>query len=100
MRLIDADTIVNYEITGNFECGDFKGLAQCVLLPVEHLRDIPTVYDSNSFEELKQIIRNETIDDFIKYIDECSGWTPNCIEHNIGLTVYTLHQIADELKSR
>ena len=43
MRLIDADTIVNYEVTGNFECGDFKGLAQCVWLPVEHLSDIPTV---------------------------------------------------------
>ena len=66
MRLIDADTIVNYEITGNFECGEFKGLAQCVLLPVEHLRDIPTVYDTNSFDNLKQSIRNETIDDFVK----------------------------------
>ena len=41
---------------------------------------------------------NKAIDDFVKYIDECSGWTQNCIEHNIGLTVYTLHQIAKQLK--
>lgn len=57
-------------------------------------------YDVSSFEELVANTRNKTIDDFVKYIDECSGWTPNCIEHNIGLTVYTLHQIADKLKSR
>lgn len=78
MRLIDADTIVNYEITGNFECGEFKGLAQCVLLPVEHLRDIPTVYDSNSFEELKQIIRNESIDDFVTKYKSCDNRSIQC----------------------
>lgn len=43
MRLIDADSIVNYEVTGNFECGELAGLTQCVWLPVEHLSDIPTV---------------------------------------------------------
>ena len=43
---------------------------------------------------------NKAIDDFVKYIDECSGWTQNCIEHNIGLTVYTLHQIAEQLKGK
>ena len=41
---------------------------------------------------------NRAIDDFVKYIDECSGWTQNCIEHDISLTVYTLHQIAEQLK--
>lgn len=56
MRLIDADTIVNYEITGNFECGDFKGLAQCVLLPVEHLRDIPTINDYFTDDEYRILL--------------------------------------------
>ena len=42
----------------------------------------------------------KAIDDFVKLINECSGWTPNCIEssHDICLTVYTLHQIAEKLK--
>ena len=42
---------------------------------------------------------NKAIDDFVKYIDDCSGWTQNCIEHDISLTVYTLHQIAEQLKA-
>lgn len=42
---------------------------------------------------------NKAIDYFVKYIDECSGWTPNCIENDISLTVYTLHQIAEQLKA-
>ena len=41
---------------------------------------------------------NTAIDDFVKLINEISGWTPNCIEHNLSLTVFTLHQIAEELK--
>ena len=46
-------------------------------------------------------IYNKAIDDFVKLINECSGWTPNCIElpHDICLTVYTLHQIAEKLKA-
>lgn len=42
----------------------------------------------------------KAIDDFVKNINECSGWTPNCIEssHNICLTIYTLNQIAEHLK--
>ena len=51
------------------------------------------------FEHYTKEIRVRAIDDFVKYIDECSGWTQNCIEHNIGLTVYTLHQIAEKLKA-
>ena len=50
------------------------------------------------YEKGKNEGYNKAIDDFVKYIDECSGWTQNCIEHNIGLTVYTLHQIAKQLK--
>lgn len=41
---------------------------------------------------------NKAIGDFVKLINEISGWTPNCIEHNLSLTVFTLHQIAEELK--
>ena len=59
-----------------------------------------------AFENMKSKAHNhgyrqgyaKAIDDFVKCIDECSGWTQNCIEHNIGLTVYTLHQIAEQLK--
>ena len=54
-----------------------------------------------SVDDIKEIARNEhnkAIDDFIKLINEISGWTPNCIEHNLSLTVFTLHQIAEELK--
>lgn len=92
MRLIDADTIVNYEITGNFECGDFKGLGQCVLLPVEHLRDIPTIYDSNSFKNLKQDIRNEAIDDFVKSLYKIG-------EHkNFTFDWYDIFKLAVQLK--
>lgn len=56
MRLIDADSIVNYEITGNFKCGDFKGLTQCVWLPVEHLSDIPTVKNYFTDEEYRILL--------------------------------------------
>ena len=40
------------------------------------------------------------IDDFIKSIIEISGWTPNCIDHDLSLTVFTLNQIAEQLKSQ
>ena len=43
---------------------------------------------------------NKAIDDFVKLTNEVSGWTPNCIENNLSLTVFTLHQIAEELKSK
>ena len=49
-------------------------------------------------EKLSKCNYDKAIDDFVKYIDECSGWTPKCIEHDISLTVYTLHQIAEQLK--
>lgn len=42
---------------------------------------------------------NKAIDDFVKLANEVSGWTPNCIEHNLSLTVFTLHQIAEQLKN-
>ena len=38
------------------------------------------------------------IDDFVNLANECSGYTPNCIEHDLSLTVYTIHQIAEKLK--
>lgn len=43
---------------------------------------------------------NDAIDDFVKLTNEVSGWTPNCIENNLSLTVFTIHQIAEELKSK
>lgn len=45
MRLIDADNIVNYEAEVNMSCGDLSGLLRLTILPVEHLKDIPTAYD-------------------------------------------------------
>ena len=49
-------------------------------------------------EKEKQEIRNKVIDEFVNLINECSGYTPNCIEHDLSLTVYTIHQIAEQLK--
>ena len=43
-------------------------------------------------------IRAKAIDEFVNLVNECSGYTPNCIEHDLSLTVYTIHQIADQLK--
>lgn len=43
-------------------------------------------------------IRNKAIDEFVNLVNECSGYTPNCIEHDLSLTVYTIHQIAEQLK--
>lgn len=40
----------------------------------------------------------KAIDDFVKLTNEISGWTPNCREHYLSLTVFTIHQIAEELK--
>lgn len=45
-----------------------------------------------------QGIRAEAIDEFVNLINECSGYTPNCIEHDLSLTVYTIHQIAEQMK--
>lgn len=55
MRLIDADQIVNYEITGNFSCGELKCTDKFVLLPVHHLYEIPSVKDYFSYEEFKML---------------------------------------------
>lgn len=76
------------------------------------IREIEISYDYNhskndydillNLTELANLIKtlqDKAIDDFVKYIDECSGWTQNCIEHDISLTVYTLHQIAEQLKA-
>ena len=43
-------------------------------------------------------IRAKVIDEFVNLVNECSGYTPNCIEHDLSLTVYTIHQIAEQLK--
>ena len=42
---------------------------------------------------------DKAIDDFVKLTNEVSGWTPNCIENNLSLTVFTIHQIAEQLQS-
>ena len=34
LRLIDADKIVNYEITGNFSCGELNGTDKSKVLSV------------------------------------------------------------------
>lgn len=60
MRLIDADQIVNYEITGNFSCGELKYTDKFVLLPVHHLSEIPTVKHYFSYEEF--IILSELLE--------------------------------------
>ena len=46
-----------------------------------------------------QKIRAKAIDEFVKLADECSGYTANCIEHDLALTIYTIHQIAEQLKA-
>lgn len=66
---------------------------------LEELRATSCGYSKEDIELNRNAMYNKAIDDFVKYIDECSGWTQNCIEHNIGLTVYTLHQIAKQLKA-
>ena len=55
-------------------------------------------YDVNSFDELVANARAKAIDEFVKLADECSGYTANCIEHDLALTIYTIHQIAEQLK--
>ena len=42
--------------------------------------------------------RDKVIDEFVKLADECSGYTANCIEHDLALTIYTIHQIAEQMK--
>lgn len=43
MRLIDADKIVNYEVESEMSIDkDNCGMTKFVLIPVEHLSDIPT----------------------------------------------------------
>lgn len=54
-----------------------------------------------SSDDIKALARNErnkAIDEFVNLVNQCSGYTPNCIEHDLSLTVYTIHQIADQLK--
>lgn len=56
MRLIDADTIVNYRIKGNFTCGELSGSDQFILLPVATLGEIPTAKDYFSDEEYRILL--------------------------------------------
>ena len=49
-------------------------------------------------ERKNKEIRAKAIDEFVNLVNECSGYTPNCIEHDLSLTVYTIHQIAEQLK--
>lgn len=53
---------------------------------------------SDDIKALAMNERNKAIDEFVNLVNECSGYTPNCIEHNLSLTVYTIHQIAKQLK--
>lgn len=57
-------------------------------------RDTEKLYEIEHDAE----IREKAIDEFVNLVNECSGYTPNCIEHDLSLTVYTIHQIADQLK--
>ena len=82
----------------HFKNYDFvQYLINCLSIP-EHNYD--NCHNNTCRRKCEKDGYNQAIDDFVKYIDECSGLTPNCIEHDISLTVYTLRQIADELKSR
>lgn len=70
---------------------------------VEELKDLKEKeerFDRNikMFNEIGLEIRNKAIDEFVNLVNECSGYTPNCIEHDLSLTVYTIHQIAEQLK--
>ena len=50
------------------------------------------------YDRFEKEIRAKAIDEFVNLINECSGYTPNCIEHDLSLTVYTIHQIAEQMK--
>ena len=67
---------------------------------LKELREIKEEYQKGMDNSYATFMYNKAIDDFVKNIKECSGWTPNCIEswHDVCLTIYTLHQIAEELK--
>lgn len=60
---------------------------------------VETTFSQKELEEHDKSIRNKAINDFMKMINEVSGWTPNCIEPDLSLTVFTLHQIAEELSN-
>ena len=65
---------------------------------LKELREFKAIYQKEMDYSYATFMYNKAIDDFVKNINECSGCTPKCIEHDISLTVYTLHQIANELK--
>ena len=64
---------------------------------IEERKDDLLVSDAD-IREIARNVRNKAIDEFVNLVNECSGYTPNCIEHDLSLTVYTIHQIAEQLK--
>ena len=82
------------------ECGkEHEQLAEW-LEELKELREIKEEYQKGMDNSYATFMYNKAIDDFFKNIKKCSGWTPNCIEswHDVCLTIYTLYQIAEELK--
>lgn len=71
MRLIDADKIVNYQVTAD----DGK---RYVLLPVEKLSDIPTAYDVEKVVE--ELERKKALYDI-----NFQGWSASKIQDAIDI---------------
>lgn len=40
----------------------------------------------------------DAINKFVNLANQCSGYTENCIEHDLSLTIYTIHQIAEGMR--
>ncbi len=55
-------------------------------------------YDRNQYEKGHSDGYIDAINEFVNLANQCSGYTENCIEHDLSLTIYTIHQIAEEMK--
>ena len=55
-------------------------------------------YDRNQYEKGYKDGYEKAIDEFVNLVNQCSGYTENCIEHDLSLTIYTIHQIAEEMR--
>ena len=101
--IVDDCNLEPFEAHCNSQCikcaEEHEQLAEW-LEELKELREIKEEYQKGMDNSYATFMYNKAIDDFFKNIKECSGWTPNCIEswHDVCLTIYTLYQIAEELK--
>ena len=78
----------------------------CSAFCAERKISVPCGGDRNDCPHFKEVdtseyekkIRTKAIDEFVNLVNQCSGYTKNCIEHDLSLTVYTIHQIAESMK--